>query len=65
MPMTRQERITRKLGHSKQERLQVTPGVPNLGDIQEGVPALRKTAEGLVRYTKYKNALYKEVLGRA
>lgn len=60
--MNRQERIGL---HKKQERLQITSGVPKVGDIQEGVPVLRKTAEGLVRYTKYKNTLYKEVLDRA
>ena len=60
--MNRQERVT---VHNKQDRLQITSGVPKVGDIQEGVPVLRKTGEGLVRYTKYKNTLYKEVLGRA
>jgi len=45
MPMTRQERIAL---HKKQERTQISIGVPVLSDLREGVPVLRKTSEGVV-----------------
>tara|TARA_Y100000034_G_C6802529_1_gene360096 strand:+ start:456 stop:644 length:189 start_codon:yes stop_codon:yes gene_type:complete len=62
MGMTRQERIAL---HKKQERLQVRDGVPSKNDLQEGVPALRKTSEGIVEYVKNNGVVFKKVLDRA
>jgi hypothetical protein len=60
--MTRQERIAL---HKKQERLQVKEGSPSTNDLQEGVPELRKTPEGVVEYVKHNNVLYKKLLDKA
>ena len=57
--MTRQERIAL---HKKQERLQVKSGVPIVNDLNEGVPVLRSTAEGVVEYVRHNGVLYKNVL---
>ena len=57
--MTRQERIAL---HKKQERLQVKSGVPRVADLNEGVPVLRSTAEGVVQYVRHNGVLYKNVL---
>ena len=65
MPTTKAERLARKLGHSKQERLQVGKGVPNAKQMKEGVTALRSTHEGVVEYVKYNGVLHKKILGRA
>jgi hypothetical protein len=59
--MTRQERIAL---HKKQERLQVKEGSPITNDLQEGVPELRKTTEGVVEYVKHNNVLYKKLLDK-
>ena len=61
MGMTRQERIAL---HKKQERLQVKEGAPAVTALEEGVPVLRSTAEGVVEYVRHKNVLYKKVLDR-
>jgi len=61
MPMTRQERIAL---HKKQERTQISIGVPVLSDLREGVPVLRKTSEGVVEYVKFEGSLHKKVLSR-
>jgi hypothetical protein len=61
MGMTRQERISL---HKKQERLQVKDGVPDVADLQEGVPILRSTSEGVVEYVKNNGILFKKVLDR-
>ena len=61
MGMTRQERIAL---HKKQERLQVKSGVPSISDLQEGVPVLRSTSEGVVEYVRHNGVLYKNVLER-
>ena len=61
MGMTRQERITL---HKKQERLQVKSGVPSISDLQEGVPVLRSTSEGVVEYVRHNGVLFKKVLDR-
>ena len=60
--MTRQDRVSL---HKKQERLQVKDGVPLQGELQEGVPVLRKTVEGLVEYVLVRDELYKKVLDKA
>ena len=57
--MTRQERIAL---HKKQERLQVKSGVPIVNDLNEGVPVLRSTTEGVVEYVRHNGVLYKNVL---
>ena len=61
MGMTRQERIA---GHKKQERLQVKSGVPMVADLNEGVPVLRSTTEGVVEYVKHNGVLFKKVLDK-
>jgi len=60
--MTRQERIAL---HKKQERLQIKTGTPRSNELDEGVPELRKTPEGIVEYVKHNNALYKKLLDKA
>ena len=64
MPMSKEDRIARKLNHTKQERLQISNGVPSLTDLRAGVPVLRSTNEGMVEYIKHNNTLYKKVLDR-
>ena len=59
MGMTRQERIAL---HKKQERLQVSSGVPRVADLNEGVPVLRSTSEGVVQYVRHNGVLYKSIL---
>jgi len=59
MGMTRQERVAL---HKKQERLQVKSGVPRAADLNEGVPVLRSTDEGVVEYVRHNGVLYKNVL---
>ena len=61
MGMTRQERIAL---HKKQERLQVKSGVPSVTDLNEGVPVLRSTSEGVVEYVRHNGVLYKNVLDK-
>ena len=62
MGMTRQERIAL---HKKQERLQVKKGAPNVSELKEGVPVLRKTSEGIVEFVRNSGVLFKKVLDRA
>ena len=59
MGLTRAERIAL---HKKQERLQVKSGVPTVNDLNEGVPVLRSTSEGVVEYVRHNGVLYKNVL---
>ena len=59
MAMTRQERVNL---HKKQERVQVKEGVPNLGDLKEGVPVLRGDSQGVSEYVKYNNIMFKKQL---
>tara|TARA_Y100001951_G_C11197607_1_gene215234 strand:- start:264 stop:452 length:189 start_codon:yes stop_codon:yes gene_type:complete len=62
MSMTRQERIAL---HKKQERTNVSSGVPVASELQEGVPIVRRTNEGVVQYVKHNNVVYKNVLSKA
>ena len=62
MPMTRQERIAL---HKKQERLHTRDGVPLGIELEEGVPVLRKTDEGMVEYVKHNGVLFRKVLDKA
>ena len=41
MAMTREERIARKMQHTKQERLYITEGIPAVSDLREGVPVVK------------------------
>ena len=61
MGLTRAERIAL---HKKQERLQVKNGTPFVRELQEGVPVLRSTSEGLVEYVRHNGVLFKKVLDR-
>ena len=61
MGLTRAERIAL---HKKQERLQVRSGVPRVADLNEGVPVLRATKEGVVEYVRHNGVLYKKVLDK-
>ena len=61
MGMTRQERISL---HKKQERLQVKSGTPAPSELKDGVPQLRKTAEGVVEYVKSGSSVFKKVLDK-
>jgi len=61
MPMTRQERISL---HKKQERLQVKDGEPILSEMDEDVPVLRTTSEGLVQYVRHNGVLYQQILDK-
>ena len=65
MAITREERIARKMQHTKQERLYITEGAPAVSDLRDSVPVIKSTSEGLVQYVRHKNALYKNVLDRA
>jgi hypothetical protein len=65
MPISKAERLARRLGHSKQERLQVKRGEPSTNEVREGVTVLRATREGVVEYVKYNGVLHKKILGRA
>ena len=62
MAMSKEERIARKHGHTKQERLQVENGVPHVSQMREGVPILSSTNEGVVEYIRYNGILYKNIL---
>jgi len=59
MPISKAERLARRLGHSKQERLQIKRGSPSTDGIREGVPELRITHEGVVEYVKYNGVIFK------
>ena len=61
MGMTRQERISL---HKKQERLQVRSGTPLIDDLQEDIPVLRSTDEGVVEYVRHNGVLYKKILDK-
>ena len=61
--MTRQERVSL---HKKQERLQVSNGVPSVVDMKEGVPELRYVAgTGLTEYTRFNSILHEKVLEKS
>ena len=61
MGLTRAERIAL---HKKQERLQIKSGKPLVGDLVEGVPAIRSTSEGIVEYVRHNGILFKKILDR-
>tara|TARA_R110000824_G_scaffold205413_1_gene390309 strand:- start:14390 stop:14776 length:387 start_codon:yes stop_codon:yes gene_type:complete len=57
--MSRQERISL---HKKQELTQVKNGEPSSNDLQEGVPSIRQTSEGVIEYIKHNGSLIKRNL---
>ena len=61
MAMTRQERIAL---HKKQQKTSLKEGAPFSEELEEGVPTLRSTSEGVVEYVKYSDVLYKKVLDK-
>tara|TARA_R100001530_G_scaffold132084_1_gene104189 strand:- start:879 stop:1091 length:213 start_codon:yes stop_codon:yes gene_type:complete len=63
--MEKSERQYRVNLHKKQERLLVKDGVPNVSELKEGVPVLRKTSAGVVEYVKHNGVLFKKALDRA
>jgi hypothetical protein len=65
MPMTKEQRMIRLERHQAQRRIQVKPGIPNASDLNDGVPVLRTTREGVVEYVRYNGILYKKVLDKA
>jgi hypothetical protein len=66
MPISKPERNVRKLGHTKQERLQIQNGTPAISDMEEGVPVLSYVAKtGLTEFVRHKNVLHKKVLDKA
>jgi len=42
--------------------LQIKSGVPKVTDLNEGLPVLRSTIEGIVEYVRHNGVLYKNVL---
>ena len=62
MAMSRTER---RLAHKKQERLRISDGAPRAGDLENGIPVLRFTEEGVVEYISFNGVLYKNVFTRA
>ena len=58
MGMDRKERTAL---HKKQERMYVKSGVPAAIELQEGIPTLRSTSEGVVQYVNYNGSLYKSL----
>ena len=61
MPRTPEER---RQSHHKQERVDISNGVPSVQDLREGVSSIRSTREGMVEYIKIGNVVYKNVLER-
>ena len=51
-----------RLGHQKQNRMQIGQGIPDVHELSEGVPVLRAVPEvGIVQYLKYNGDLYASV----
>lgn len=65
MPITKEERLSRKMQHTKQERTQISQGVPSISELRDGVSVIRSTPEGLVEYVRHKNSLYRKILDKA
>ena len=62
--ISRYDDLYRLLLRKKREAPSVQKGIPKLADLDEEVPSLRFTEEGLVEYVRYNNTLYKNVLQR-
>ena len=63
--MTKNERNIKRFEHIKQERQYVGNGGPLVTELEEGVPVLRSTSEGVVQYIRYNGVLYKNVMKNA
>ena len=50
-------RTERRLAHKKQERLRISDGAPRAGDLENGIPVLRFTNEGMVEYVAFNGVL--------
>ena len=57
-------KMLRVQNHQKQERMDIGKGVPSVQDLREGVSVIRRTQEGMVKFTRIGNVLYKNVLER-
>ena len=57
-------RTERRLAHKKQERLRVGTGRPTASELEDGIPVLRITDEGLVEYVALNGILYKNIFTR-
>ena len=63
--MTKNERNIKRFEHIKQERQYVGNGIPTVTELEDGVPVLRSTSEGVVQYIRYNGVLYKNVMKNA
>jgi|TARA_R110000824_G_scaffold86008_1_gene213183 hypothetical protein len=63
--MTKNERNIKRFEHIKQKRQYVGNGVPLVTELEDGVPVLRSTSEGVVQYIRYNGVLYKNVMKNA
>ena len=63
--MTKHERNIKRFEHIKQKRQYVGNGVPLVTELEDGVPVLRSTSEGVVQYIRYNGVLYKNVMKNA
>ena len=54
-------RLSRIAIHKKQERTGLEKGMPTLVELQDDIPVLRKTDDGIVSFIKNNNVLYKSV----
>ena len=45
-------RLSRIAIHKKQERMNLKQGIPSLGELEEDVPVLRRTEDGLFHLLK-------------
>jgi len=54
-------RLSRIAIHKKQERISLQTGYPTLTELQDDIPVLRKTDEGIVSFIKNNNILYKSI----
>ena len=52
------DRISRNMLHNKQNRTRIGKGTPKVEDLQEGVPVIRATSNGLEQYIRHNNQLY-------
>ena len=59
------DRELRNTQHSKQNRMRVSEGIPNVDELSEGVPVLRSVAGiGIVEYIRFKGQLYASTFTR-
>ena len=63
--MTKNERNIKRFEHIKQGRQYIGNGVPLVTELEDGVPVLRSTSEGVVQYIRYNGVLYKNVMKNA